>query len=103
MSIKKTNVPNPELVIALMAGAPVSILLNGGEQYKPKKAYPTEKEVASLLRITPYQVRRVVNAWKSGGIQAARDLKWGAGRPLKSMNFSQEEIEDIVSRPTMYK
>ena len=103
MSIKKTNVPNPELVIALMAGAPVSILLNGGEQYKPKKAYATEKEVASLLRITPYQVRRVVNAWKSGGIQAARDLKWGAGRPLKSMNFSQEEIEDIVSRPTMYK
>ena len=102
MSATKKNVINPEIVLALLAGAPVSILLNGGEKYKPKKSYPTEKEVATLLRITPYQVKRVVNAWKSGGIQAARDLKWGAGRPLKPMDFTQDEIEDIVSRPTMY-
>ena len=85
-----------------MAGCPISTMLTGGKTISNVKHYATEKEVASLLKITPYQVRRVVTAYKRGGLEATRALKWGAGRPRKPMKFTQEDFEYMVSRPTMY-
>ena len=102
MSTKKTKIPNPEEVIALMAGAPISGILTGGKRPSNLKKRPTRGEVATLLDITPNQVDKVLKAWKQGGILAARKLRYGAGRPLKEKDFTVKEIEYMVSRSTMY-
>ena len=101
MSSKKIKIPNPEEVISLMAGAPVSGILTGGK--RPNlKIRPTRGEVATLLGITPSQVDKVLKAWKQGGLEAARRIRYGAGRPLKEKDFTADEIECMVSEPTMY-
>ena len=102
-SKKNDHPPNPSQVISLLAGAPISASLTGGVPPPRLKTSATEREVASLLHLTSHQVRRIAKAWNSGGLPAAKALKWGAGRPLKSKNFTPDEIECMVSRPTMYQ
>ena len=96
------QIPRPEQVISLLAGAPIGALLAGGRRPRQVKPFATEREVASLLQLSRHQVRRIAKAWISGGLPAAKALKWGAGRPLKSKAFTPEETEHMVSRPTMY-
>ena len=55
-----------------------------------------------MLDITPAQVKRIANAFKEGGLPAAKALEWKVGRPIKRMNFTPKEIEKMVSRKTMY-
>ena len=81
--LQKTLPPKPEHVVALLAGAPVSSMLMKGLQFQQLKQYTTVKEVALLLDTTPAKVRRIGEAYRHGGIEAAKSLKWGAGRPLK--------------------
>ena len=55
------------------------------------------------LNTTPWRVRRIGEAFRDGGMDAAKTLKWGAGRPLKQMNFAEGEIEEMVSVPMLYQ
>lgn len=55
--------PNPEQVISLMCGAPVSKTLTKGSQYKYKKGQVSTKEVADLLGTSAYHVAKIIKAW----------------------------------------
>ena len=90
--------PNPEQVLKLLMGVLDDVLPTGGQRVPRLKPTATNKEVASLLNITQEQVKRIVKAFKEGGLPAAKALKWGAGRPCKKMDFRPEEIERMVSR-----
>ena len=56
-----------------------------------------------LLDTQPSKVRRIGEAYRRGGLEAAKALKWGAGRPLKQMHFAEGDIERMVSVPTLYE
>jgi transposase len=94
--------PNAEQVLALLAGAPPPFpsLLARGVHAHANTA--TAESVAAILGTTAARVKRIAKAYRLGGINGANALNWVAGRPLKPTGFCQDQIEEMVSRPTMY-
>ena len=104
MSKKRENPPHVQDVVALLAGAaPVSSMLLKGVKAQQLKHTASVREVAAILNTQPFKVRRIGKAYRHGGMDAALGLKWGAGRPLKQMNFQEGDIERMVSVPTLYE
>ena len=69
------------------------------EEMLPERA--TVKKTAKLLGLTPYAVRRIAKAYEKGGDAEVENLRWGRGRPVKNLFFSQQEIDNMVSRTTL--
>ena len=100
---KSTDPPPVNQVVALLAGAPVPSMLARGVKSQQQRQFATIREVATQLNTTPWRVRRIGEAFRDGGMEGAKALKWGAGRPLKQMNFAEGEIEEMVSVPILYQ
>ena len=100
---KKTeDPPSAKQVVALLAGAPVPSMLAKGVKAQQLRSFATVREAAELMNTSTWKVRRIGEAYRAGGMDAAKALKWGAGRPLKQMNFAEGEIEEMVSVPMLY-
>ena len=49
-----------------------------------KRSSMSYKKAGEQLGITPYAIKRAVDAWLEGGMEAVRELKWGSGHnPMK--------------------
>jgi hypothetical protein len=58
-------------------------------------------DTARMLGCTRHHIDKMVKAYKQGGDDAVRGLRWTRGRPPKFLGFSQEEIDTMVSRLTL--
>ena len=61
----------------------------------------TLTRTAWLLGISVGAVSRIAKAFRTGGEAQVQALRWGRGRPLKNLFFTQVEIDHMVSRATL--
>ena len=90
------NVPNVKRALGLLFG----VSDDDGHLVQLRRTRLTYGQVAAQCRCSVAAVRKIKVAAEDGGLQAAVDLKWGAGPPRKD-KYAVHELEWLLDPATI--
>ena len=99
MAKRVTLAPDLRQILSLLLGHDIGLPVSRRQRQRQR---PTLAGTAAAIRSTPHAVRRVLKAFKEGGLSAVKALRWTRGRPKKEDPISGEDWQWATDKGTLY-